>query len=50
MNNAITPSALRSQRMTIKYQNDFFGNLQANTLPDINIPKEDIIDAIKTIS
>ena len=36
--------------MTIKYPNDFFGYPQANTLPDVNITREDIIDAIKTIS
>ena len=36
--------------MTIKYPNDFFGHPQANTLSDINITREDIIDAIKTIS
>ena len=36
--------------MTIKYPKDFFGYPQANTLTDINITREDIIDAIKTIS
>ena len=36
--------------MTIKYPKDFFGHPLANTLSDINITKEDIIDAIKTIS
>ena len=36
--------------MTIKYPKDFFGHPQANTLSDINISREDIIDAIKTIS
>ena len=36
--------------MTIKYPNDFFGHPQGNTLSDINIRREDIIDAIKTIS
>ena len=36
--------------MTIKYPKDFFGHPQGNTLSDINITKEDIIDAIKTIS
>ena len=36
--------------MTIKYPKDFFGHPQANTLSDINITREDIIDAIKTIS
>ena len=29
---------------------DFFGHPQGNTLSDINITREDIIDAIKTIS
>ena len=36
--------------MTINYPMDFFGHPQANTLSDINIAREDIIDAIKTIS
>ena len=36
--------------VTIKYVKDFFGNPQANTLSDINITREDIIDALKTIS
>ena len=36
--------------MTIKYPKDFFGHPQANTLSDINIKREDIIDAMKTIS
>ena len=36
--------------MAIKYPKDFVGHPQANTLSDINITKEDIIDAIKTIS
>ena len=36
--------------MTIKYAKDFFGHPQGNTLSDINITREDIIDAIKTIS
>ena len=36
--------------MTIKYSKDFFGHPQANTLSDINITREFIIDAIKTIS
>ena len=36
--------------MTITYPMDFFGQPQANTLSDINIAREDIIDAIKTIS
>ena len=35
---------------TIKYPMDFFGHQQANTLSDINITREDIIDLIKTIS
>ena len=37
-------------KMTIKYPNDFFGDPQGNTLSDINITREDIIYAIKTIS
>ena len=32
-----------------KYPNHFFGIPQGNTLSDINITREDIIDAIKTI-
>ena len=36
--------------MTIKYPKDFFGHPQGNTLSDINITREDIRDAIKTIS
>ena len=36
--------------MTINYPKDFFGHPQANTLLDINITREDIICAIKTIS
>ena len=36
--------------MTNKYPKDFFGHPQGNTLSDINITREDIIDAIKTIS
>ena len=36
--------------MTIKYPKDFFGYPQANTLSDINITREDILDAINTIS
>ena len=36
--------------MTMKYPKDFFGHPQGNTLSDINITREDIIDAIKTIS
>ena len=36
--------------MTIKYPKDFFGHPQGNALSDINITREDIIDAIKTIS
>ena len=36
--------------MTIKYPKDFFGHPQGNTLSDLNITKENIIDAIKTIS
>ena len=36
--------------MTIKYPKDFFEHQQGNTLSDINITREDIIDAIKTIS
>ena len=33
-----------------KYPKDFFGHPQGNTLSDINITREDIIDAIKIIS
>ena len=36
--------------MTIKYPKDFFRHPQANTLSDINITTEYIIDARKTIS
>ena len=36
--------------MTIKHPKDIFGHPQANTLSDINISREDIIDAMKTIS
>ena len=36
--------------MAIKYPKDFYGHPQGNTLSDINITREDIIDAIKTIS
>ena len=36
--------------MTIKYAKDFFRHPQGNTLSDINIRREDIKDAIKTIS
>ena len=36
--------------MTVKYPRDFFGYPETNTLSDINITREDIIDAIKTIS
>ena len=36
--------------MTIKYPNDFFGHPEGNPLSDINITREVIIDAIKTIS
>ena len=36
--------------MTIEYPKDFSGHPQGNTLSDINITREDIIDAIKTIS
>ena len=36
--------------MTVKYPKDFFGHPQGNTLSDINITKEDIIDTIKIIS
>ena len=32
--------------MTIKYPKDFFGHPQGNTLSDINIIREDIIDTI----
>ena len=34
----------------IKYPKDFFGYPQANTHSDINITREVIIDAMKTIS
>ena len=34
----------------LKYPKDFFGHPQGNTLSDSNITREDIIDAIKTIS
>ena len=50
MNNTIASSAHPDPTMTIKYPKDFFGHIQANTLSDINITREDIIDAIKTIS
>ena len=36
--------------MTIQYPKDFFGHPQGNTLSDINNTREDIIEAIKTIS
>ena len=36
-------------QMMTKSPNDFFGHAQANTLSYINITREDIIDAIKTI-
>ena len=36
--------------MIIKYQKDFFGHPQRNTLSDINITGEGIIEGIKTIS
>ena len=36
--------------MTIKCPKDFFGHSQGNTLLDINITREDIIDAIKILS
>ena len=36
--------------MIIMYPKDFFGHPLANTLSDINIAREDLIDAIKTIS
>ena len=36
--------------MTIKCPKDFFWHPQGNTLSDINITREDIIDAVKTIS
>ena len=36
--------------MTIEYPKVFYGHPQGNTLSDINITREDIIDAIKTIS
>ena len=36
--------------MTIKYATDFFGHPQGNTPSNINITREGIIDAMKTIS
>ena len=36
--------------MTIKHPKDFFGHRKANTLSNFNIKREDIIDAIKTIT
>ena len=36
--------------MTVKYPKDFFGHPQENTRSHINITREDIIDAIQTIS
>ena len=36
--------------MIIKYPKDIFGHPQANTLSYINITREGIIDAIKTLS
>ena len=36
--------------LTIMYPKDFFGHQQAKTLSDINIAREEIIDATKTIS
>ena len=39
-----------NRTMTIKYPMDFFRHPQGNTLSDINITREDIIDAIRTIS
>ena len=50
MNNTIASSALRTQQWLLSIQRTSFGHLQANTLSDINITREDIIDAIKTIS
>ena len=38
------------QTKTIKYPKDVFGHSQANTLSDINITRENFLDAIKTIS
>ena len=35
--------------MSIKYPKDFFGHPQVNTMSDINITREDIMDAIETI-
>ena len=40
----------RDPTMTIEYPKDFFGHPQTNSLSDINIAREDIIEAIKTIS
>ena len=50
MNNTIASSALPDPTMTIKYPKDSFGHTQGNTLSDVNITREDIIDAIKTMS
>ena len=36
--------------MTIKYPKDFIGHTQSNKLSDINITREVMIVAIKTIS
>ena len=41
-----TPDQMR----TIKYPKNFFGHPESNTLSDTDITREDIIDAIKTIS
>ena len=44
-------SALRTQQWLLyKYPNYFFGHPHSNTLSDINITREAIIDEIKTIS
>ena len=39
----------RDPTMTIKYPKDFYGHPLANTLSDINITREEIIDAIETL-
>ena len=43
-------NTMNDPTMTIKCPKDFFGHPHANTLSDINIAREDITDAIKTIS
>ena len=51
MNYTVASSGPWTQHaMTIKYPKNFFGHPEANTLSDINITREDIVDAIKTIA